>query len=359
MSEFTKLMNIMKKMEEEGDYNQLENIPDIQMKEKKELNRITQIFNSTPRKAKNKCMFPGCTVPAIHSHSIQEALLRTIADETNHVTQITINVKFNPNGGITPKVKPISIHKASTFSGYCNTHDTEVFRPIEKGEIDPSNHEHHFILTLRAIAREYFEQNANYFQMRMLSDKIVPILEKDNVMIPYLAINMYRKYLELHHIGNMQNLADHVYQEKCYSKYFDYGYLEIDGELPIYVNAFTVIQGTNDGTEYRRDLRKEKPLYLSLTVLKGDGATRIFYGVLKKQREEMNSFLGQLTSSDKRHQEHFLTDTILRNSDNFYMASKYWEDIPAEVRSEMVNQFYKTITNRKSIVKPVNLFEHL
>lgn len=359
MSEFAKLMDIMKIMEEDGDYSLLESIPESQMKAKEELNRLTQIFNSTPKKAKTKCMFPGCTVRAINSHSIQKALLTTIADGTNHVTRITLDVGFNPNGGIAPKAEPISIHKASTFAGYCNPHDSEIFGPIENGEIDPKNHEHHFLLTLRAIAREYSEQNTNYFQMRKLSDKILPTLENENVMIPYMAINMYKKYLELHHISNMQKLADHVYQEKCFSKYFDYGYIQIDRELPVFVNTFTVIQGTNDGTEYRRDLRKEKPLYLSLTVLKGDGVTKVFYAVLKKQREEMDSFLGQITTSDKRQQEDFLTDTILRNSDNFYMASKYWEDIPAKAKSELMNIFYITIANRKRIVKTVNLFEYI
>ncbi len=358
MNDFVELMRIMKKMETSGDFSMLENIPEDQLKGKDELNRITQMFNTIPKAEESICLHPGCSEKAISSHSIQEALLRTIADTNNQVTQVTVDVKFNPKGDITPKAAPIYIRRASTFAGYCNIHDTEVFKPIEDGEINPDNDEQNFVLTLRAIARECFVQHANYQHMKKLSDGLVKMLEKENVVLPYMAYQMYERYLELHHVTNMKLLADHIYKEQSYGEYFDYGYMEIDKELPMFVNAFTVIQATNDGTEYRRNLKKEKPLYLSLTVLKGDGVTRVFYALLKQQKESLRPFLELLNTADAQQKECFLTDTVLRNSDNFYLKTQYWDGIPEDIRSKIVSIFSKTVSNRKAIVEPVNFFEY-
>jgi len=44
---------------------------------------------------------------------------------------------------------------ASTFFGFCDKHDTEIFQPIENNEIDISNDQHKFLLCYRAAARTY------------------------------------------------------------------------------------------------------------------------------------------------------------------------------------------------------------
>jgi hypothetical protein len=51
--------------------------------------------------------------------------------------------------------QPVSRHKASTFTGLCNVHDFELFRPIEKAEFDTGNREHLFLMAYRSVIKEF------------------------------------------------------------------------------------------------------------------------------------------------------------------------------------------------------------
>jgi hypothetical protein len=57
------------------------------------------------------------------------------------------------------KVVPIGIGNASTFTGFCDLHDTEIFRPIE-AEPNIFSHEQLFLLLYRPLAMEVFLKRA-------------------------------------------------------------------------------------------------------------------------------------------------------------------------------------------------------
>lgn len=44
---------------------------------------------------------------------------------------------------------------ASTFDGFCDLHDSQVFSPIENKKFDPENTKHLFLVSYRAYAKEY------------------------------------------------------------------------------------------------------------------------------------------------------------------------------------------------------------
>jgi len=105
----------------------------------------------------NLCLLSvvGCTSAPINSHSLQDAAIRRITDETNHVYAFQ-SPDFNELNRIYDKAiylpKKISAAKASTFKGFCLSHDTELFNCIEKAEVEPTAKQLH-ALHLRAIAK--------------------------------------------------------------------------------------------------------------------------------------------------------------------------------------------------------------
>lgn len=100
------------------------------------------------------CIYPNCTSLSIkRSHSIAKSnSLKLIADE-GHVLQPVLDV-FGSNFKLT--MESIGINKASTFPGYCETHE-KLFQQYENENL----HEESFVplQVYRAICREIVHLN--------------------------------------------------------------------------------------------------------------------------------------------------------------------------------------------------------
>jgi hypothetical protein len=104
------------------------------------------------------CLHPdapsNCSRKIINAHTIQRAGgLSAIAENGHVISGIRgcLNIHKN-NGEIVPE--SLGINNASTFMGFCETHDNELFEPIE-GNGFTLNHEAAFLLSFRAISYEY------------------------------------------------------------------------------------------------------------------------------------------------------------------------------------------------------------
>lgn len=96
---------------------------------------------------KRICMFPGCTQKTLNSHTLQRGgPLATIA-ENSHV--------LTPRHGVPPQgmfMDEVGIGVASTFSGFCGTHEL-LFAPFEQsGELEENSHV--ALQIFRSICRE-------------------------------------------------------------------------------------------------------------------------------------------------------------------------------------------------------------
>lgn len=76
------------------------------------------------------CMYPGCDEPAINSHVLSKASIRKYAN--NRIIQLQ-TITYDPFENIKPKAKrkyykPCDLNKVSTFKGFCNKHDHNLFK---------------------------------------------------------------------------------------------------------------------------------------------------------------------------------------------------------------------------------------
>jgi hypothetical protein len=103
-----------------------------------------------------------CTGRVVKAHSLQRSgsLSRLAVD--GHV--YGLDAKGMPDDrGIFPFVR-IGLNRASTFTGFCQRHDTEMFAPLETKPFTAKK-EQLFLLAYRAVAKEAF---AKRFGIRML-----------------------------------------------------------------------------------------------------------------------------------------------------------------------------------------------
>lgn len=96
--------------------------------------------------AKRKCLWPGCPNSAINSHLLQKRGILNYLAENGQLYKLYKSIYTQRMTFV-----KVGINEALSFKGFCNTHDTEVFRDIENGTLDFSRYKSKILLNYRAI----------------------------------------------------------------------------------------------------------------------------------------------------------------------------------------------------------------
>jgi hypothetical protein len=96
--------------------------------------------------SKKTCFAEGCSEYAINSHLLQKNIILKRISEKGHLYKVDIN-PFT----LKTRFSKIGINDALTFKGFCSTHDTSIFHPIETKQVDFSNPKSALLLNYRAI----------------------------------------------------------------------------------------------------------------------------------------------------------------------------------------------------------------
>lgn len=146
---------------------------------------IQEALDATKQAEKKYCLHPSagssCKGSIIRAHSIQRSGgLTQIADAghvymlDNHLSSIIKN-----NGSISYKL--VGVKKATTFTGFCEHHDNEAFKPIESSPFTPSK-EFAFLLAYRAICRELHAKKFQHEMIATLEQAYRPLPEQEQLM---------------------------------------------------------------------------------------------------------------------------------------------------------------------------------
>lgn len=138
-----------------------------------------------------------CSGQIIRSHTVQRRRGLAALAEDGHVISIKAAFEniFRNQGAIVPS--EVGVRSASTFMGFCNRHDTEMFRPIETEPVAITA-QTGFLLSFRALAYEYFTKRSaiRKLEIQRESDKGEPfetqvrIQEYSNVYEQGLGLGM-------------------------------------------------------------------------------------------------------------------------------------------------------------------------
>jgi hypothetical protein len=109
----------------------------------------------------------ACTGPAIQAHSIQRATVLGAISQDGHVYM------FQHRVGSVFRLERIGVREASTFTGFCEYHDRELFRDIDFSPtrtFDPEDKRQAVLLGFRALACEYWKKLNSRLFYRLLFD---------------------------------------------------------------------------------------------------------------------------------------------------------------------------------------------
>jgi hypothetical protein len=100
-----------------------------------------------------------CSSTIIKSHTVQKKGGLAAIAEAGHVLTVKPTMKEMIETDGNPQPRKIGVNNASVFPGFCNKHDTSLFKPIE-GTSLPLTKVAAFLFSYRAIAYERFAKEA-------------------------------------------------------------------------------------------------------------------------------------------------------------------------------------------------------
>lgn len=324
-----------------------EKFGDSVLKSQEEINRITsEFYKHSKFTPKINCMYPNCPNKPINSHSIQKSLFSSLVDDTNHV--LMFKTKYTHKVRPSALIKKVGVNDATTFPGLCKKHDETLFADIEKKAIDLNNPYHNFLVAYRAILNENYSKIHSYENMKNIFESYSKAGNTDEFTITILTLYAYSFYCGMFYTNKVKKLLDVSLLKKQYNTELVFGARSLSFSLPLFLSS--VFTPTYDFERKTiNDFRDYKiiPNYFFLSILPSKSETLIFYSVLKRQENNFGNLFYQLNSSSNNDFLVFLSELIIRYTENFVFSPEYWDRFPENKKQNIIKYFNDTARDPK------------
>ena len=275
------------------------------------------------------CLFPGCSGTSTLCHSQQRGrYLKRIARDNYVYSMIDDPVFYwvnRTNNTRRAKFSQVPIRKASTFMGFCNHHDSELFRPVERNPFNPRNPHHIWCCHLRAMAHGYSQKRLHTIRLQMTvqEGKIYPESFIDELM------NLVAKVERFH-----QQLLLPLFSSEAENS-IPFVYRQIPQRLPVsVVSIFTPLtkdvieSGLADGTE---DLLATA----TLSVFPNKDTTDVLLTWNHWACPFIDRFRSEMCGYDPASLESFLNRIIFNYSEDYCLAPDFYEQLPKSTKQQL------------------------
>jgi hypothetical protein len=279
------------------------------------------------------CLCPGteCASRAIAAHSVQNNGILDRLAEDGHVISPRIQVAFSsepPNYAF----ERIGRNKATTFTGLCSAHDTELFKPIDTSPVDIRSAEHLFLLAYRSVLKESHATRKSVVDTQGLYKLGAKhgLYSLDGPSEPgMLAVEqMINAYL----VEETKRHFDAAYLSKRWSA-LRHSVLSLKTQPCLAVSSMlsTDILSTHvDG-----------PAYVALNVFPHDDHTVAVFSCLAQDSGLMAERFSALFAASGQYQLYELSKLILRRCENLVIAPRHYESFSSRQRQAIEEYFRK------------------
>lgn len=269
-----------------------------------------------------------CRGPPIRAHTVPKSTsLKSIARDGHVYGYVPTFAKLTEHKG---KVPPelLGINKASTFTGFCVNHDSELFAPLETTPFTASP-EQCFLLAYRALAREIYtkDASANLTDIRKESDK--GRSESDQFAIQEKSF-LFDIGLAAGQRDNSQHMRE---MQRCltsrdFSSVRAY-VIEVDGPPPVMCSGGIFPEETFDGAKLH-DLGDTAEHADLLTITSFYDGSKGFVALvwLPKSDERCIPFVESLSAIPMNELTSALIRLIFEYMENTFVAPIWWESLP-------------------------------
>ena len=253
-------------------------------------------------KSITNCYHPNCNKKSINSHILQKnGILSTIADNNRHVWEMIINQFKEPHF----QFKKTGINDVYSFKCFCNEHDSNLFKKIEKGKIDFKDYESCLLFTLRTIYNEIFRKEVNLKLYQCLHNKIP---EKfDN---PYFHEFVRQEDLGLKDLKKEENDIWNDINNGTKSFVFEHRHIpKIDACLSAFYNYDTSEEMQNYINKYGVDMERISSIFINCFPY--NNSSILLMGYNKKDEKKVKAYFYTFFREKEKFMQRYLTNLFL------------------------------------------------
>ena len=278
-----------------------------------------------------------CSDKIISAHSIQNnKVLNLLESEVNGNLKVLsfLYLKHNKFGKAT-SLKPIGKKSASTFFGFCNYHDTNIFKEIENNEIDLNNDKHCFLLSYRAFAKDYHAKKETLKGYK--KNKFYSITHK------LLGLNLAEgSEIGLRDSSFVKKRLNKIFEKKQFSELYYLTY-ELDYLIPIALSG-----SFNPNYSYKgKKLNKSSDINIIYEFVNFvvhptiSGKTLIILSCLP-EHEKSVLFLDELDELKTLKFEKAVSSLAIAYIENTFISPILWEKLGVIGQEKLLNEIENT-----------------
>ena len=294
---------------------------------------IIDYFFKVQSKCTERCLEPTetCEQRAIRSHSIPNAAVLSLLESDGHVVMAQMKLRIPPPAEVT--FKRIGRNHATTFGGLCAQHDCEIFQPIDEAPPEVENPKHLFLMSYRAVLREFHAVLQNAVRFRAVYKKRVEL-----GISPRGVPCKYGKFAFSHMLN-----ACECYQ---YKRYYDDAYMASDWAQVKHRVIILKAQRPSVAVSSLFSLddidAPETPM-VSLSLFPSGDDVVVVVSTIPRDTLFVDGYLRDILQSESYFQRYLLSKLILQHCSNFVIAPSYYDALSQDCKDAICRFFVDTI----------------
>jgi len=291
-------------------------------------------------KSKQYCSVPEelrstCSNKIINAHTVSKgASLLEIADSTNHVLGLKINLANIKRGNGVLLPERIGVNQASTFKGFCSLHDKQLFACVED-KLFTKSPEQLFALAYRALCKEIYAKGASEIVISLIkdSDKGKNLLEQaftQNFASNYrLGVDTAKKELAI--------LKDKFDSHLLGKEALDVSHFVMTSKTPCPVAVSSILFPDVDfDGKAIQDLANLQvvPECVIFNSFSSDGKGYIVFSWLK-EASIIKEFINSLPKGSMGALRNAILRFFFSVSENIYISPGWWECLTVDQRKSL------------------------
>lgn len=288
------------------------------------------------------CLHPeapkDCKGKLIRAHTVRRSAdLRRVARD-GHVYQGSIDIRglVKAGGRIIPRL--IGVNEASTFYGFCQHHDTEMFLPIENRLILPDD-EQAFLLSYRPLLRELYlkKRHLEGTQLWRTLDAGLPLVEQ-MALQEFLHFHRHGVESAIYDLEHYKRLFDGAFTRRnfCDTRFIA---IHLDRRPDIVCSGVTQPDFSFDGKRIQHLVRTDLVLdQIAFSILAEDGSGIAVFSWLKESDESCQILADSLMSININDLPAALVRFCLSELENCFLNPQWWESLPEITRESLIDR---------------------
>ncbi|WP_373533961.1 hypothetical protein [Microcoleus sp.] len=307
-------------------------------KDKKVMNELKSFIYTQLSKKYNKCLWPksDCTKDCINAHSIQNSQILDKLASNNHVVMAVARLNLD-TGPEEIEFKKVGRNKATTFTGLCKKHDSELFRPIDINEFDVSNQQQKFLFAYRSVLRELHTRIKKAIDSQNIYQEFVNKKQCDpkNMDKPMLDATM--AIANAYDLYKYKQIYDNIYNSNSFTK-IEHECIRIERNCPLAVSSLF------DPIKSIIWLKIPEPKFIVLNVFPQKKDTIILLSYLGDHQKDLRPYADEIINASGEYQIYLLSKTILRYCENFVISPDHFNLFSQQKIDAIKNFYLATVT---------------